>query len=299
MMNSKALPLRSSWRSVVPGIAFCLVLFALSTEAADVIVVGDTQLKPVAEIVSGIRGTINASVPVYAFSDVKGKLKTVAARESAMVVIALGKDAIEEAVHLPPSTAVIYDLVIIPPAVSRPNMTGTFMATPVSEYITLINRYLPSLKRTSAVSGQNVLRILASDQPHVSVFPVSNSFELVKTIRQLDQTDALLLLPDISLLTATAVDEIYLFSFRKKIPILGISERHVKQGALFALVFDPVHVGRQLGELAIKSLSGEDIGKISPAPSRRYDLYVNSDTADKMGIALPGEMIKTAKKVYP
>ena len=278
---------------------FLFFLSAVTSEATEVIIVGDTQLKPVVDIVSGIRKALGSPATVYAPSDVKGRLNDVVAEEGARTVIALGKNAIDEALQLPPSIAVIFDLVIIPPKINRPNTTGFYMATPVREYINLINKYLPSLKRMSVVSSQDLLRILAADQSQVSVFRVNTSFEMVNTVMQLNDADALLLLPDVSLLTATAIEEIYLFSFRRKIPILGFSDRHVKQGALLALMFDPESVGYQLGGIALEAIHGKDVGTITPSPSRRFDLYINRDTADKMGITIPDELLERAKRVYP
>lgn len=290
---------RSKYRFLFLAPALCLFLSALPSGATEVIVIGDTQLKPVVDIVSGIRETLESPVTVYSPSDVKGRLDAIAAKEGARIVIALGKDAIDDAVQLPPSIAVIFDLVIIPPKINRPNTTGLFMATPVSEYVNLINKYLPSMKKISVVSSQSLLKTLSADQSQISAFRVNSSFELVNTIKKLDGTDALLLLPDVSLLTATAIEEIYLYSFRKKIPILGISDKHVKQGALLALVFDPESVGKQLGGIALEAGKGVDIGKINPSPSRLFDLYINTETARKMGIEIPEEMLDRAKKVYP
>lgn len=276
-----------------------LFLSAIPSEATEVILIGDTQLKPVADIITGIKETLGLPITIYSPSEVKGILDSVVAKEGARVVIALGKDAIDDALQLPPSIAVIFDLVIIPPKMNRPNTTGLFMATPVSEYVSLINKYLPSLKKISVVSSQSLLRILATDQAQVSVYRVSTSFELVNTVKQLNETDAILLLPDVSLLTTTAIEEIYLYSFRRNIPILGISDRYVKQGALFALVFDSVAVGKQLGNIALEAIQGKDIGTIAPSPSHRFDLYMNRDTARKMGVTIPDEMLHQAKRVYP
>lgn len=297
--EKKLLLKHSKYQSLFSAVALCLFLSAVPSGAMEVLVIGDTQLKPVVDIVTGIKETLETPITVYSPSDVRGRLDSILAKEGARAVIALGKDAIDDAVQLPPSIAVIFDLVIIPPKINRPNTTGVFMATPVSEYVSLINKYLPSLKKISVVSSQGLLSILAADQSRVSVFRVNTSFEMVNTIQQLNDSDALLLLPDVSLLTSTAIEEIYLFSFRRKIPILGISDRHVKQGALLALMFDPENVGKQLGDIALQAIHGTDIGRIAPSPSRRFDLYINRDTARKMGITIPDEMLEQAKRVYP
>ncbi len=54
------------------------------------------------------------------------------------MVIALGREALAEALTLPPSIPVIYDMVVTPPAINRPNTVGFYMATPSSEYAELV-----------------------------------------------------------------------------------------------------------------------------------------------------------------
>lgn len=289
-------------RGVVFFLAFilCGMVSPFSAVSADVVVVGDTSLKPVTDIIAGIKETLSTPLKVYSLSDVRGRLNGIVEREGATTVIALGKEAISDALQLPSSVAVIYDMVVVPPRTSRPNTTGLYMATPVAEYLSVIRKYLPSIRRVSVVTSQDMLRTLgASAGNQVAAYYVKSSIELISTVNKLDEADALLLLPDVPLLTASAMDEIYLFSFRKRIPVLGLSERHVRQGALFALTFDPVSVGRQIGERASESLNGTDVGQFPPAASRKFDLFINSDTARKMGIAIPDEMFKRAKKVYP
>lgn len=286
----------------------CLSLLLLSSKAllpfdcraAEVLVIGDNTLKPVVDVVAGIRETLPSAFTVISPTEANGRLAEIVAREGARTVIALGNDAIRDALQLPPRISVIYDLVVLPPKCARPNTTGMYMGTPVIAYLDFITKYLPSLKKISVVSSPQTMEILGSKGfSQVVSHQATNSFEFINTVKQLNSGDALLLLPDVGLLTATAVEETYLFSFRAKIPILGLSEKHVRQGALFALVFDPVSVGRLLGERAAQSLAGADVGQFPPVPSTNFDLYVNRETARKMGIAIPAEVLKMAKVVFP
>jgi len=281
-------------------LSFFVFLFSTSAEPANLIVVGDTRLQPVVDIISGIKETLNIPVKTYFPADVKGRLSSIAAQEDVRVVIALGRDAIDEAFQLPSSIAVIYDLVVTPPPVNRPNTTGFYMGTPVKEYIALIRAYLNSIRRIAVIGSPDTLSVLeGAGEPHVASYSVKTSYELVNTINRLDSVDAIVLLPDVSLLTATAMDEAYLISFKKGIPLIGLSGKQVKQGALLALVFDPVNVGRHIGEKAASAISGSDMGKFRPSPPDKFELYINMDTARKMDITIPAELVKRAKKVYP
>ncbi len=277
--------------------------FSITCEAAEVIVVGDSHLRPVSEVVSGIRKTLRASFTIYSPSEVKGVLGRIVEKEDAKVVVALGRDALEEALRLPPAFPVIFDLVIIPPRMTRPHTTGFYMAAPAGEYLELINEYFRSIRRIAVVARRDQLSALAgAASSQITTRTIKNTFEFVSTINQLDSVDAVLLLPDTSVLTATAMEEANLFSFRRRIPLLGFSERNVREGALLALVGDMSHIGgngRQIGEYANKALRGINIGQYPPTPPGRFDLYLNTETARRMNIHVPDSVMRRAKRVYP
>ncbi len=269
-------------------------------DAAEVVVVADSRLKPVAEIVAGLRKTLRASLKICSPEDARGALQRMVEKEDAKVVIALGREALSEALRLPPAIPVIYDMVVIPPTTSRPNTAGFYMATPAREYVDLVNAHLQFIRKIAVVGSREQLNILAADTaPQTVSYNVRNAFELVSTLRQIETANAILLLPDASLLTAAAMEQAYLLSFRRGIPLLGISERQVREGALLALVVDAAQVGRQIGEYAARAIKGGNIGQPYPAPPRRFDLYVNTETARKMGIRLPEELLRVAKRTYP
>ena len=291
-------------RQSIPQIILCSLLMILLTgvscHAADVLIIADAQLKPVMEVTLGIRKTLHSYTRTLSPAEVKGNLAAVVQREDARAVIALGREALAEALTLPPSIPVIYDMVVTPPAISRANTIGFYMATPASEYADLVRRHLPSLKQVAVIASREFLNILANNaSAPISSHSVKNIVEFVSTVKQLEKADAILLLPDNGVINATALEETYLHSFRRSIPILGISERHVREGALLALVVDMVNVGKTIGEYATKALKSGNVGQQSASPPRRFELYLNMDTARKMRISIPNDVVRMAKKVYP
>lgn len=266
-------------------------------KAVNVIVVGDTGLKLVTEVVSEIRKTLRTSIAVYAPADVTEKFRLVVEREQARVVIALGREALEETRDLPVDVPVIYGLVLTPPAVTRPNTTGIYMAVPVSKYAALVKEYLPAIRTVAVIGSRDQLDIL--DGVNWNPHSVKNSAEFVETVRWLGNTDAILLLPNVSLLIPAAMEETYLLSFRKEIPLMGVSEGQVRDGALLALVTDLGGLGREVGEYASAVIRGVGIDELPPEPAKKFNLYLNTETARKMGIRIPGKMLEMAKGVYP
>jgi len=280
--------------------AFYLVVPVAPVEAAEVVIVGEARLKLVAQVISGIRKTLRGSISIYSPAEVKGTLRLIVGKEQPRVVIALGRDALGEAQDLPSAIPVIYGFVLTPPAISRPNTTGIYMAAPVSEYADLVKKHFPSIRNVAVIGSRDQLQFLAGyHHPRWGSYSAHSSVDLVDTLKRLDNTDAILLLPNVSLLTPAALEEAYLLSFRKGVPLLGISERQVRDGALLALVVDLVGMGRMIGEYASMVVSGTKTELLPPAPARRFELFLNTETARKMGIRIPEGLLKAAKRVSP
>lgn len=285
------------------SITLLLLFFLLSpvspASAANVLIIGDIQYAMVADVVSEIQASLKSQSKDYSTSEVKGRLGSIAEREGAHVVVALGMEALTEALRLPPYISVVYGLVAVPPKSGKAKLTGVYMSPPVSEYTSIIRRYLPMLGKISVVGTQSMISSLVGDESHhVNVHSVSSPADLVSTVNRLGNTRALLLLPDAGLLTSQTMSNVLLYSFKTRVPLLGISETHVKQGALFSLVFDHKSVSRQIAEKVRAVLNGENAEDLPASAPRKYHLYINSNTAQKMGIAVPEEMAGRAKKIY-
>jgi putative ABC transport system substrate-binding protein len=284
------------------AIIFIINLSAGLAGASDVIIICDIRLKPMDDMVKVIRESLSSEAAVYLPKDVKGTLNSVVRKENAKIVVTLGGEPTNEALSLPESVPVIYGLLIKPVITKRHNITGVYMTTPVSEYVSLLDRYFPNIKKLGIVLEPETRDVLLQEVSSTSItlYGASNSYEFIKGVNHLDgNIDALILLPDKALLTATAMEQLYRHSFSERVPVLGVSEKHVKMGSLFALVFDESVMGKQIGEMAQKVLSSGSTSGIAPAPPRRFNLYLNSETAKAMKISIPAELSKKARVIYP
>ena len=284
------------------SITFIVLFSAVQSEASDVIIVGDFRLKPVNEIISIIRNSLPYETAVYLPKDVKGVLNSVFRKENAKIVIALGIEPTKDALSLPESIPLIYGLLIKPLNTKRQNITGIYMTTPVSEYISLLEKYFPSIRKLGIVLEPESGNVLLHETSSTSVtfYRANNSYEFIKGINHLDgNIDAFLLLPEKNLLTTTAMEELYRHSFSEKLPVIGVSEKHVKMGSLLALVFDESGMGMQIGDLTKKVLSRGNASGIVPGPPERFNLYLNIETAKAMKINIPAELSKKARVIYP
>lgn len=126
--------LLASGRHALRTVLLLIALFIVSSPAcaAKVLIIGTMQYPFVAEVANDIRSSLKTQSSEYGVAEVKGKLNSVVEREGALVVVALGNDAVAEALRLPPDIAVVYGLVVTPPKSSRPNTTGVYLSPPAS-----------------------------------------------------------------------------------------------------------------------------------------------------------------------
>ena len=113
-----------------------------------------------------------------------------------------------------------------------------------------------------------------------------------------DGIDALWIVPDETTLSQAVVQQMLLFSYRRRLPLLGLSDRHAQMGALFSLSFaSGEDIGRQAGELAQAILTGRPVADVPYTSARKLFLTVNLKAAQKLGLAIPPAMLTRATNV--
>ncbi|NJD07220.1 MAG: hypothetical protein FIA97_12100 [Methylococcaceae bacterium] len=122
---------------------------------------------------------------------------------------------------------------------------------------------------------------------------------LPDALKQLPSTiGALWGLGESRLLSPQTAREILLYSFRNRVPLVGLSSSWVKAGALYALDRDYDDLGRQCAEFADQILKGKPASSIPPATPRRVLYSLNLKTAEHMKLEFPDEVIRNAAEVF-
>ena len=110
--------------------------------------------------------------------------------------------------------------------------------------------------------------------------------------------DVLWGIPDNLVLNTRTAKQILLFSYRNRIPLVGISPEWVKAGALYSLEWDFTDIGAQCGDMALKIMKGTSISTLPPASPRKVLYSVNAKTIKYMKIDVPEAMIRQAYHIY-
>lgn len=103
------------------------------------------------------------------------------------------------------------------------------------------------------------------------------------------RADVLLALRDGTVYANEAARGLLLYSFRKRIPIVGTSEAWVKRGALYALDWDYAEVGAACAALVAREVGGRaGASPIAPRPR----VYVNLKSAQHFGIDWSADVLR-------
>ena len=82
-----------------------------------------------------------------------------------------------------------------------------------------------------------------------------------------------------------------------KIPLVAADTDSVARGAVAAYGMDYKALGVQTGEIVVRILKGEQPGAIASETSNKLSLHVNPGAAQKQGITLAEDLVKSASKV--
>jgi putative ABC transport system substrate-binding protein len=224
------------------------------------------------------------------------------------LIFAVGIWAMQVVLGETTSLPVVYAMVLNPPSVlgaGSKNVTGASMNVPVDQTIHLFKQLGPQIRRLGVVFNRAktgyLVRLadgVAREQGlQLITKEIHSPKEAIPMLESLQEEgiDALWILPDETILAPEVVQYMLLFSYRNKVPLLGLSERHAEMGALLSLSFaSSEDIGKQAGELANSILEGKTAGEIPYTTARQVKLIVNLKAAQKLGIEIPKSLIAMA-----
>jgi ABC-type uncharacterized transport system substrate-binding protein len=238
------------------------------------------------------------------------QLAEIEAKVKPDLIFAIGNWALQVVVSRPNAIPVVYAMVLNPPSVvgaDAKNVTGASMNVPVEQSIRLFKQLGPQVKRIGVIfnpakTGYLVRRAQAVAREEglgLVTREISSAKEVIGALEAIqDSIDALWIVPDETTLSQAVVQQMLLFSYRRRLPLLGLSDRHAQMGALMSLSFaSGEDIGRQAGELAQSIFSGRAVADVPYTSARKLSLSVNLKAAQKLGLAIPPAILTRATNV--
>lgn len=288
-----------------------LLLFAATVWGADapvVAVLKGYDTAETAQVLEGFRESFGEAryLPVPLAGD--GRIDAAGLADARpQLVLALGTPALEALRSSGSTLPTVATMVLDEEALGAGRgVTGVFLGFSPETELRWLKKMLPGARtvgvlydpaqnreqvaRAQRAAQANGLTLLAREVDSPKALPAA--LDALST-----RVDVLWGISDRTVLAPQTAKNILLFSFRNRIPFVGLSEAWVKAGAFYALDRDYRDIGRQCGELAARLLR-EQGASPPPQPPRTVVYSLNRKTAEQMKIDVPADLLKGSRHVY-
>lgn len=188
------------------------------------------------------------------------------------------------------------------------NATGTSDKLPVEEQLNMIRTILPDAKKIGIMYTTSEINSVAAIEEYKNAAD-SYGFEIVESVVSTSadiplaiedlakKVDCINNLTDNTVVSALPV--IISKADENNIPVFGSEIEQVKNGCLATVGLDYIALGRQTGEMAAKVLKGEmKASEMAYEVIDEASFYANSETAAKLNIEIPKELLDSAAEVF-
>jgi putative tryptophan/tyrosine transport system substrate-binding protein len=200
-----------------------------------------------------------------------------ASKEIPVLNVLVSKDGYEKLPHSPVSRTVSRSAIYIDQSMER-QVAFLLAALPST-------RNVGVLYSTPPQELSNVKHLLAEKSVRLHDKSVGDAPSLNDALESiLGESEVLFVLADSGVYNAGTIRNILLTSYRKKIPLVGISQAYVKAGALCAIYSTPNQIATQSAE-AIRYFS--DFGKLpSSQHPKEFEVSVNKQVARSLDLRI-------------
>ena len=265
-----------------------------SAASAGGVIVGSDKVAEHKEAIDAARSV----APDFSFAD-EDSMDAAEQLRHADVILAVGARALTMARAVAPDKPVVYAMV--PAAEAQPGKSVTGVVLEVPAYAAFVQwkqlRYdgarvgllynpkvsptaLGEAARAAAALGLTLVPRACDDAAHVSaaVSELATKVDVVWIAEPFPEAAA---------------------KWTGKLALIGSDERAVTLGALFALAPDARDIGRRAARMAlsIANRAAEQRLPVPPPSTSPGVLLLNAKTADALGIELPDQLVRKARKV--
>ncbi len=223
------------------------------------------------------------------------------------VVVPIGSLALDVVRLQMTDSPIVYTMVAAPSAAASgaSNVTGVSIDPPLGRLLGMLKRIVPNASRVGVVSNPTRVHSYieaARREAHARGLTLvqeqaTDMKELAAAMRELmPRVDALLMVPDPATANHQAFEYMLLESLRRGIPLIGLSRKHVKDGALFAYSVDYRGAGRSAGRMAQQVLAGAPVKSASRGP-RAASFIINAKSARQLGLRIDSSITAEAAEV--
>ncbi len=300
---------RLSRSSAIVGllVAVCAVVLAPRASGGSFVVLRSGEEAPYkaasARIIDRIRKSGSAAVEASLADWNAAALKDVEG------VVAVGTEAAQRAQSdAPAGIPIVFCMVADPQGAGLEDdarsTRGVLMEPAPIEQLTLLRRSLPKAKSVGVLYSSASPSSVALLEEARNAAPPGLSFEAVDAAAHANASDAIDALlarspdcvwtrPDPAVYDSAVVRAVLLASLRKSTPVFGYSAAVVRAGAVVGVAVSPEDQGEAAAMMALRKTPDDR----TMAPTN-WEVAINLEVADRLGIELPAEVMRSAKVVF-
>ena len=224
------------------------------------------------------------------------------------LIVILGNQALESAHKLYPDIQQLACLILDKNHIEKSkHETGIVLQHSIKKQLAWYREFLPRSKRIGVLysPGYNTKWIrqaeLEANRQGLKLvsIAVNSAQELPASLKAIKRNaDAILAIKDPVVYSGKTAKAVLLFSFRNRIPFVGLSKTWVKAGALYALDWDYNSIGEQCAGIAVSMLSGKSANKIPLQYPEKIKLVINMRTAKYLKLSVKQSILDEAAQVF-
>ncbi len=297
-------------------LSVCWLLFAAAPlQAAGIAVISHAGITPYQRAIEGFRAQLSQPLHIYhpgLNNEHQDDIKQAIAQQHPELILALGKSALSTAREINSSTPIIFAFVLHPDRAGQPDNgmkhheSGIAMSIAAQQQFKTLLEIAPGIHHIGVVYDPHQSAVLVRQAQiaasrlglQLMAIAVSSQRAAAQAIPDLfSRVDAMWMVPDTTVLTSTTFRQMIRLSLQHAVALIGLAPKYVRAGSLFSLSFDSRAVGVQAGRMAGRILKGRQLPALLSPDT--INLAVNRQTAIRLGLNIPAQLLKQAAHAYP
>ena len=252
-----------SFAFVMPLINFSVWADSVFAEKATrIVILANSNTTPYQDAISGFKNGLSRQQNVVYSELFLGKTQNNAAlitktfaENRPDLVCALGGTATKLTLQSTKSIPVVSTMVMKPNVFTKArNVTGVYLNFPLATQFQWLENILPGYRQVAVLYNpdekeeniKKAKKIAKQRGVNLIAIPVETAKQLPYALEQLaNNVQALLAIPDQVAMSSKTAQAVLLASFRNRVPFIGLSNKWIKAGALYALAWDYKDLRRQ------------------------------------------------------
>lgn len=187
------------------------------------------------------------------------------------------------------------------------NLSGISMTPDYTEQFKLLKSIFPASTKYGVIydpanslsTVQKIYKVSEQLGFTLTESVISNSNDILPELQKLQpKVDFLFALPDATVFNKNTLQNIFMFSLKNKLPIIGFSSGMSRGGAFLSLYPDYEDMAAQAAEMMVLIIKGTAPSSLPMANPRKVLFSVNQKFSKLLNVDVPNDYLKKANEIF-